>query len=99
MMLFGMKTTAAEREGGSCHTNATVVYLQDILPASFIIDYVDYQVLRDKGQDENCAIVCFPLTPKPHDLELIDSKLWSIWKGEINIDNDQNTQQFTEEVD
>jgi tetratricopeptide (TPR) repeat protein len=99
MMLFGMKTTPAGGEEGSCQTNATVVYLQDILPKSFIIDYADYQVLRDESEDQNCAIVCFPLTPKPHDLELMDSKLWRIWKGEVNIDNDQNTQEFTEEVD
>ncbi len=67
-----------------------VRFFQDLLPPNTISDYFDYKLLERAGEKEvennikessNVVIICFPLFPKPHNLDVhADYELVNLWR-------------------
>lgn len=81
MMLFPPQSAESTEEGD----HSTVVFLQDICAEHCIEDYPTYRSLSREEKD-SVAMVCFPLSPKPHDLQLLgDDELFAAWTADEQI--------------
>ncbi len=73
-----------------------VVFLQDILP-NFIIDYGSYSLLEQKNEHLEYGLICFPLSPKPHEISYSD-QLYQIWmNGRKSIPSEPRDQELIKE--